>query len=80
LYELFKTTKTCPICGITFTDNYKHGNINTTQTLDRINNENEINISNVWVICYKCNTIKGDFTMKEFVDYSKLVYEKFNGV
>jgi len=80
LETLFKESKVCPICGVTYITEYGVGHSNISQSLDRINNESELRLDNVWIICQRCNAMKGDFTMKEFVDYSKLVYEKFNGV
>lgn len=75
LEKLFETTH-CPICGCEFdkTRTISNGN---SPSLDRLNNENELRIDNVWVICKKCNITKSNRTMKEFYDYCKTVVIKF---
>ena len=76
---LFRESEVCPICGIKYITEYGVGHSNSSQSLDRIDNDKELRSDNVWVICQKCNTLKGDSTMKEFVKRSKMVVEKFEG-
>jgi len=71
--SLYKNTTHCPICGVKLS-NKSRGN---TPSLDRINNENELRIDNVWIICGKCNTTKQDRTLEEFYEYCKMVVEKW---
>ena len=72
--KLFDDSKTCPICGVEYTLN---GDRQTSPSLDRLNNEMELRTDNVWIICYKCNVMKQDKTMREFVDYCRGVVNKF---
>lgn len=84
LVNLINRTTSCPICGVEFTDWKdmwrRHKNDPTywnMRSLDRINNENIIKSGNVQIICVKCNTIKGNMTMDEFLNYCKAVYDKY---
>lgn len=77
LYNLALDKKTCPICGKVLSWGGKNGRIRShSPSLDRINNENELNLSNVWIICARCNAAKGGMTMKEFVEYCELVVSR----
>ena len=78
--KIYETTDVCPICGHYMEKLISNGHNDLAQTLDRINNEQEINKNNVWVICHRCNTVKGERPMKEFVEFSKMVYEKFKDI
>jgi len=46
-----------------------------TPSLDRINNELEININNIQIVCKECNSHKQGKTMKEFILYCKHVID-----
>lgn len=72
--NLFRESTHCPICGIEFSS----VNRQTTQSLDRLDNEKELRVDNVWVICNKCNATKQDRTLKEFIDYCKMVVDKWS--
>lgn len=65
----------CPICGRKLTTELGIGNNDTSPSLDRKNNENTMNKSNVWIICSKCNMMKGEQTMKEFINHCKKIVE-----
>jgi len=72
-------TKICKYCGIEL--NYNVGSKGKTQfnspSLDRINNENELNKNNVQIICYNCNATKRSRTHNDFVKYCNMISDKF---
>lgn len=51
---------------------------NKSPTLDRLDNEEVIRSDNVLILCYKCNATKRDRTLKEFLDYCRVVVTKFH--
>ena len=80
LVAKFKTITHCQICfcelDLTYyKDGTKHINLKRP-SLDRIDNETIITKDNVQIICLSCNTTKGPRTMKEFLDYCKLVSKR----
>jgi hypothetical protein len=80
LENMANMTTNCPICGVNL--NYSTRNGNTIErlsspSLDRINNELHLNKDNVWIICTECNITKGRKLFKHFVEYCKMVGEKF---
>jgi hypothetical protein len=79
LTEMLETTTHCPICGCKFEMRYGNGFLKTSQTVDRINNEQTLTKDNVWILCHACNSMKGSLTMKEYVEYSRMIVEKFGG-
>ena len=64
----------CQICGkeLKFNTGRAYNNI----TLDRMNNEPFISRDNILIICRECNNTKGSRTLKEFIDYCKMVVSK----
>jgi len=46
-------------------------------TLDRMDNKNFLAPHNVQIVCAACNTLKHTKTMAEFIDYCKMIAEKF---
>ena len=80
LYKLSVETKICKYCGKTLS--YDFGNKGTSRdfspSLDRINNEKELNINNIQIICYDCNATKRGRTHDEFVEYCEMIAKKFN--
>lgn len=78
LIQLAKTTINCPICNMKLKWDYVRGNNINSPTLDRKDNEKKLNIHNIQIICWKCNTTKLNRTMSEFIDYCGMVYKKFN--
>lgn len=81
LKVMFDKTTQCPICGKEFSSEYGVGKIlNSSPSLDRINNELELRPDNVWVICSECNRTKGQRTMKEFYDYCKMIHILFEEI
>jgi len=72
LERIAKETIYCPICKCKLCwTNPK--SFPSSPTLDRINNENFLNEENSWIICYHCNCSKQDRTIKEFIEYCKIV-------
>lgn len=67
--NLFRESTHCPLCGIKYSNESRQ----TVQSLDRLNNERELRVDNVWVICNKCNATKQDRTMEEFYEYCQMV-------
>ncbi len=83
LTDLAKNTKTCSLCGCEL--NWSYGTKNghsqpNSPSLDRIDNTNTLTLDNIQIICNRCNATKFDRSMKEFVDYCKMVVEKFGGL
>lgn len=77
LYDYALDKKNCPICGVSLSWGKKNGHIRShSPSLDRINNEPELNINNIWIICARCNAAKGDMNMKDFVEYCKNVVKR----
>jgi hypothetical protein len=63
---LANNTTNCPICGVKFNYNSNENRkYDEMPSLDRINNEPHINRGNAMIICLKCNTTKGNRTLKE---------------
>jgi len=76
--NLFAETTHCPICGRKLDCHSRPGFASASSpSLDRIDNDNEIRIDNVWVICKHCNTTKQDRTLEEFYEYCKMVVSKW---
>lgn len=77
---MFSEATHCPICEEKFSLELGRKHILNSPSLDRINNEHELRKDNVWIICQRCNAMKGDLTMKEFVQRSKNIVNKFKDV
>jgi len=81
LHKMAKNIKSCPICNKKL--DYRIGKGKTkidSPALDRINNEKTLNRNNVWIICYKCNTIKQDLTLQELAEWCKKFLKYYNHV
>ena len=79
LTDLAKNTETCLLCGceLNWSVGAKNGHAQSNSpTLDRINNEDVLTSDNVQIICHRCNTTKQNRSMKEFVEYCKLVADR----
>jgi 5-methylcytosine-specific restriction endonuclease McrA len=79
LEQLFKITTNCPLCGckLILTNPKICGNL---ATIDRKDNEHTLTSDNVWVICNHCNQAKGNKTLKEFIEYCKVIYDTHKGM
>ena len=74
-----KHSKNCPLCGIELDwsplKGYKKNN---SPSLDRINNEDFLDIHNIVIICSRCNTTKYDRTLEKFVEYCRMIVKLFD--
>ena len=78
LTKLAKQVSHCYICKceLDWSSGKKNGvSNNSSPSCDRTNNERDININNIQIICRLCNTTKGPRTMDQFKLYCKLVTE-----
>ena len=74
LTEIAEYTEICSICKIKLDYSLNKGRHQyNSPSLDRMNNENYLDIKNVWIICRKCNTTKNNRTVQEFIEYCKTV-------
>lgn len=79
MHALAKAVDNCPMCGVSL--KWQMGKIATNSpTLDRINNGNEIRLDNIWILCHRCNTMKRDLPMKEYIEHCKMVVSKFGNI
>jgi hypothetical protein len=80
LIEKAEKTKICPICEAQIDWAPLKGRFNNNSpSWDRKFNGNRLSANNTWIICRKCNVIKSDAPMPEFVAYCKMVADKFGG-
>ncbi len=77
LAEIIKNTKTCNICGIDLEFGSRSKLSMDSPTVDRIDNGKKITKDSVWLLCHRCNTTKLDRSLDEFVEYCKMVVDKF---
>lgn len=75
LNKFIEQTTTCKICGCELDFSYygKKTTQDNSPTLDRTNNEDYIDVNNIQILCHQCNATKRNRTMKEFIDYCKMV-------
>jgi len=79
LEQIAKKIVHCPICNCKLKwESGKSSSI--SPSLDRINNGKIINKNNIWIICRKCNASKQDRTLKEFVEYCKIVIKQCTSI
>jgi hypothetical protein len=77
LMNLAYNTSVCPLCGRDIVWGGDISQISNRPALDRIDDNAGITKENVWLICYKCNSIKKDITLQEFVAYCRKVSDKY---
>jgi len=80
LEKLAKQTQRCSICGFLLKWGYgsKQGKpASSSPTLDRMNNDKILTIKNIQILCYHCNAAKRTKTMEEFIEYCKMVANKY---
>ncbi len=79
LLKIIMDLKYCEICGIEL--NWDVGNKiyfkTNSPTIDRKNNDKYIDKNNMLIVCHQCNVSKGKRKWKEFIEYCKIIYEKF---
>ncbi len=77
--KLFKSN--CYYCG-TKPNNKKEGTRNNGSFIyngiDRIDSFKDYSLDNVVPSCKRCNAAKNDMTLKEFSDWTKLIYNNMN--
>lgn len=76
LFEFIKEQDTCEICGCKL-EWHSPKMCSISPTLDRIDNEDYITLDNIQLICHRCNRSKTDRTMKDFIEYCKMVADKY---
>ena len=79
LAQLAKKTKECRYCGekIIFKCGERGGKVKKdSPSLDRINNGNKLNINNVQIICFECNSTKRSRTHKEFIEWCRNILSR----
>lgn len=73
----YKTTH-CKYCGIKLEFSYGEGkSLRITPTLDRTNNDSDLYINNIQIICHSCNTGKGEMTHDEFISYIREIAKRW---
>jgi 5-methylcytosine-specific restriction endonuclease McrA len=77
LFEYVKDINTCKMCGkiLNWTKNGKKGATHDSPTLDRIDNEDYIDLNNIQILCYQCNAGKQKMTNDEYINQCKMVLE-----
>lgn len=79
LASIRRETSRCSMCG----ELMKVGGGKMTMlspTLDRIDNGSVITEDTIWIVCHRCNTTKLDRSLDEFVDYCRMIVDKFGEV
>jgi len=80
LESLAKKIIYCLYCGMEL--DWTSGNKNNSPklnspSLDRINNEKELRMDNIRILCYGCNRTKGNKTHKDFIIFCNKISQKF---
>jgi len=80
LEKLAKQTQRCPICG--FLIKWGYGSkqkraASNSPSLDRMDKNKILTIKNIQILCYHCNAVKRTKTMKGFIEYCKMVANKY---
>ena len=82
LYNIVKDKPSCEICGKEL-EWYSTGtgkSTNLSPSLDRKNNENEINKDNISILCTKCNAKKHSDSIEENLVWCKQFEEYANNI
>lgn len=80
LIELAHNSDKCAICGIDLDwQSMTKGGApqKNSPSLDRINCDTILTLSNIQVVCVLCNLTKNSRTMSEFINYCKIVANRF---
>ena len=82
LEKIAENTIRCIYCDVEL--NYNRGDKYKTMinspSMDNIENKKTIYINDIRIICHRCNTIKNSMSHKEFIEYCKKIYLKFNDI
>lgn len=78
LIELAEQTTHCKYCGkeIVYKP-YEEVPVRNRPSMDRINNDTELRIDNIQIICNGCNISKGQMTHDEFILYCKNIASRW---
>ena len=83
LYSKIKHITNCEICGDELDWRLRCGKGTLDQyspTLDRINNEKDIKLDNIFILCHRCNMSKGVMPFNTFIEYCSKIAEKYQAV
>ena len=82
LYNIVKDKPICEICGkeLEWYSTGKGKPTNLSPSLDRKNNENEINKDNISILCHKCNSKKNSESIEENLVWCKQFEEYANNI
>ena len=82
LYNIVKDKPSCEICGkeLEWYSTGKGKTTNLSPSLDRKNNENEINKDNISILCHKCNIKKNSESIEENLVWCKQFEEYANNI
>lgn len=81
LEDFVNGIEVCGICGVRLDwATQKTASQSNSPSIDRIDNAPCLTLDNIRVVCHRCNTTKGPRTMKEFVDYCRMVAERFGAL
>ena len=71
-------TEICYICGVKLDYSYKgkSGWNSNSPSLDRVDNNRELSLETIQIICSQCNSAKHQMSMKDFVKYCELVVKR----
>ena len=73
-----KTITNCEYCSQELNWQNLSKITNATPSLDRIDNEQNIDLQHVQIVCYECNRSKSNRTLEEFRQYCRNIYGKFS--
>lgn len=76
LYNKFKNETKCYICGCELLIEYSNGIHRNTLSFDRTGNSDIITCDNLVLVCCRCNGMKGDRDLNEYLEYMNNVRKK----
>lgn len=83
LYTIAIDKPCCAICNSELDWTPGHGRTNTSPTLDRLYNSNDLNITNIVILCSRCNTKKYSDSIeenllwcKQFENFAKIISKR----
>jgi len=79
IIELAIKTKYCSICGCELQYERFKGLKKITATIDRKTNEKILDKYDIWIICHECNAMKRSKTLVEYVEYCRMIVNKYDG-
>jgi len=78
LYLIVEKSEYCLFCNNLLDWSFGNRHSDNSPTLDRTNNDNVLTLRNIQILCRKCNTTKYNRTMKQFIEYCKMITNKFD--